>query len=133
MASYNAPAIQSIGFTDEHMSGDPTWQGARPMYSCDLTLNSALLHKVFCVEESHTFLLVLGSSQNVGNDGAAWTFSTMFFYCRSAGSLQQNSPALSPSWRTATATDCCRSQLVVAIVSSINRICAEREKVVHTT
>jgi hypothetical protein len=74
MTSCKAPAIQSIGFTDEHMSGDPTWrQSARPMYSCDLTLNSALLHKVFCVEESHTFRLVLGSSQNVDNDGAAWT------------------------------------------------------------
>jgi hypothetical protein len=101
MASCKASAVQSIGFTGEHMPGDPTWrQVARPMYSCDLTLNSALFNKGFCVEESQAFRLGLLSSQNVNNDGVAWTFPSILFHCYFNGSFQQNSPAFSPSWRS---------------------------------
>lgn len=105
MASYKAPAIQSIGFTDEHMSGDPTWQGARPMYSCALTLNAVVLNTTFYAKGSHAFQVGWKNWQEVDNHGTAWSFSTIPFYCHIKESFQQTGPALSPTWRSMQLTD----------------------------
>ena len=109
MTFCKAPAVQSIGFADEHIPGNPTWgQGARPMYSCNLTLNSAHLNKTFYGEGSHAFQLRKNqslSSQKVDNYGAAWTFSTILFYCSFNRSSKQTGQAFSPTWRSMHLTD----------------------------
>lgn len=105
MTSCKAPAIHSIDFADEHIPGDPAWsQGARPMYSCALTLNAALFNQLFQSEGLHALHLGLkGQSlylQKVDKNGGAWTFSTILFDCCINDSLRQIGAACAPTWRS---------------------------------
>lgn len=109
MTFCKAPAIQSIGFADEHIQGNPMWgRGARPMYPCNLKLNSALFNKTFYGERSQAIQLrknPLLSWQKVDKDGASWTFSTISFYCHLKRSLKKTNPAFSSTWRSMHLTD----------------------------
>lgn len=110
MTSCKAPAIQSIGFADEHIPRNPMWgQGARPMYSCALALNTALFDKTFHGKGLHTLGVVskLPSHclRKFDNNGAIWTFTTITIDCHFNGSYQDAGSALSPAWRTMYLTD----------------------------
>lgn len=108
MTSCKTPAVQSIGFTDEHIPEDPMWrQHARPMYYCDIILNSTLFSKVLHCKGAHA--LQLGSKnqylsfQEPDNNGGAWAFSTILFYSNVPS--QQNELTLSPTWKSMYLTD----------------------------
>ena len=105
MTSRKAPAFHSIGFADEHIPGVPAWgQGARPMYSCALTLNAALFNQLFQSEGLHALHLGLRDQslclQKVDKNGGAWAFPTILFDCRINDSLQQIGAACAPTWRS---------------------------------
>lgn len=110
MTSFKAPAVESVGFTDEHVPGDPMWrQDARPMYSCDLTLKPTLFDKLFHGQRAHTFQMALQdhslSVQETDNNGRAWTFPTILFPCSINFPSQQNESTFSPTWRSMYLTD----------------------------
>ena len=105
MTSGKTGAVQSTGFTDEHIPGNPKWgQDARPMYSCALTLNSALFNRAFFDRESHALRLLLKdqslASQKFDHNGVVWNFLTILLECYSTGSFQQTGPVLSATWRS---------------------------------
>lgn len=109
ITSCKTPAIQSIGFTDEHIPGDPMWgQGARPMYNCALTLNSALFDILLRGKRSYAMQMGLRdqslSSQNLDNNGGAWTFPTIFFFCYFNVDFQQTGAACASTWRRMSLT-----------------------------
>jgi hypothetical protein len=105
MTSCKTPAIQSPDFTDEHIPGDPTrgW-GARPMYTCAFTLNSALFDILLHGKGSQAMQLKSRnqslSLQNSDNNGRAWTFPTIFFFCYFNVSFQQIGAACASTWRS---------------------------------
>ena len=105
MTLCKTPAVQSTGFTDEHIPGNPMWgMDARPMYSCALTLNSALLNRGFHDGGLHALrprLEHLSLYSHVpDNKGVVWSFPTILFDCYLKNPFQQAGPALSPSWRS---------------------------------
>ena len=82
-------------------------QGARPMYHCDIMLNSTLFSKVLHGKGAHASQL--GSKnqylslQEPDNNGGAWAFSTILFYSNITS--HQNELTLSPTWRSMYLTD----------------------------
>lgn len=79
------------------------------MYSCHLTLNSTLFHKLLHGKGAHALQLTLKdqplSVQETDNDGRAWTFPTMLFHCSFNIPSQQNESPFFPTWRSLYLTD----------------------------